>query len=173
MNYDAMIIIDMQNALIEANPYNGQKVIGNIKKVSEACRQKNIPIIYIRHDGGLGDELEKGSAGWQICKDIFPQSGDKIIDKRFNSAFRQTELEEHLQSLHAKRLIMCGMQTEYCMDVSCKVAFEKEYHITIPKDTTTTFDNDFASGEALAEYYEEKIWKNRYADVVSMEEIQI
>lgn len=52
---------------------------------------------------------------------------------------------------------MCGMQTEYCFDVSCKVAFEYGYEVTIPKDTTTTFDNDFTSGEKLARYYEEKI----------------
>ena len=64
------------------------------------------------------------------------------------------------------------MQTEYCFDVSCKVAFEYGYEVTIPKDTTTTFDNDFTSGEKLARYYEEKIWNHRYANVLSIDEIR-
>ncbi len=37
------------------------------------------------------------------------------------------------------------------MDVTCKVAFEYEYEVTIPQSTTTTFDNVFASGKDLSE----------------------
>ena len=63
------------------------------------------------------------------------------------------------------------MQTEYCIDVSCKVAFEYGYHVTIPQATTTTFDNAFSSGKALSEYYENKIWDNRYAQVAPIEQL--
>lgn len=171
MNYDAMIIIDMQTALVEAHPYNEKVILENIKKITEACRRNNIPIIYVCHDGGIGDELEKGCSGWEIHNEISPKDGDKIIDKQFNSAFRRTDLHQYLQSLHAKHLIMCGMQTEYCFDVSCKVAFEKEYIVTIPKESTTTFDNDFASAKDLSNYYEEKIWNNRYANVIPVKEV--
>ena len=60
MNYDAMIIIDMQTALINEHPFNERKVISNIQELISLCRMQNIPLIYIRHDGGTGDELEKG-----------------------------------------------------------------------------------------------------------------
>lgn len=171
MAYDALIIIDMQTALIQGHPYNEIKVIDNIKRLIHSCRQNAIPVIYVRHDGGKGDELEKGTKGWQIYSEIAPLEGEKVIDKNYNSAFRHTDLHKHLQTLGAKHIIMCGMQTEYCFDVSCKVAFEYGYKVTIAKDTTTTFDNAFATGEALAKYYEEKIWHNRYAQVVSIEEV--
>lgn len=171
MVYDAMIVVDMQRALVEAHPYNEKTVIENIKKLIETCRKNGIPVIYIRHDGGVGDELEMGTGGWQICGDIAPEAGEKVIDKKFNSAFRRTELHSYLQSLQAKHIIMCGMQTEYCLDASCKVAFELEYHVTIPRDTTTTFDNEFAAAKELSRYYEDKIWNHRYANVLWVEEI--
>lgn len=171
MKYDAMIVIDIQTALIEAHPYHEDIVLGNIKKVIAACRTNHVPVIYVRHDGGVGDELEKGCPGWEIYKDIAPQRGEKVIDKKFNSIFRQTGLHEYLQSAGVKNLILCGMQTEYCFDVSCKVAFEKEYQVTVPKDSTTTFDTELASAKDLTEYFEEKIWNHRYASVLPIEEI--
>ncbi|MBE6024444.1 MAG: cysteine hydrolase [Cellulosilyticum sp.] len=171
MTYDALIIIDMQTALIEGHPYNETKVVENIKSLITSCRQREVPVIYVRHDGGVGDELEKGTKGWEVFSKIAPLEGEKIFDKNYNSAFRHTGLHEYLQEIGAKQIIMCGMQTEYCFDVSCKVAFEYGYQVTIVKDTTTTFDNAFATGEALSKYYEEKIWHNRYAQVVSIEEV--
>lgn len=171
MTYDALIIIDMQTALVQEHPYNEERVIENIKALLALFREKKIPVIYIRHDGGKGDELEKGTKGWEIYSEIKPLEGEKIFDKNYNSAFRQTGLHEYLQEIGAKHIVMCGMQTEYCFDVSCKVAFEYGYQVTIAKDTTTTFDNAFATGEALAKYYEDKIWNNRYAQVVSIEEL--
>ena len=171
MNYDALMIVDMQTALVETEPYNRAAVIENIKALLDACRKKELPIIYIQHDGGTGDELEHGSIGWTIYKDIAPMPDEKIFEKEYNSAFRKTGLHEYLQETGVKNLILCGMQTEYCLDVTCKVAFEYEYEVTIPQSTTTTFDNAFASGKDLAEYYENKIWNNRYAKVISLEQV--
>ena len=170
MNYDAMIIIDMQTALVEEHPYNETAVIQNIKNLRQACREKKIPVIYVQHDGGAGDELEHGGSGWEICGELAPLPGEMVFEKHYNSAFRGTGLNEHLKKLHAKNIILCGMQTEYCLDVSCKVAFEYGYNVTIPQSTTTTFDNAFASGKALSEHYENKIWNNRYARVISLEQ---
>lgn len=171
MKYDALLIIDVQTALIEECPFDEKMIISNIKRIMNTFREKNIPIIYVRHDGGKGDELEKGSRGWQIYDEITPEDNDKIIDKKYNSAFRQTELNQYLQAINARNIIICGMQTEYCIDATCKVAFEMGYHVTIPKKATTTYDNDFAKAEDLLEYYEEKIWNNRYAQILSVDEI--
>lgn len=171
MKYDAIIIIDMQTALVEAHPYNEVSIIENIKSLLSVVRQYQVPVIYIRHDGGKGDELELGCDGWQIYKEIAPLSHEKIFEKQYNSAFRKTGLREYLNSFHAKSLILCGMQTEYCFDATCKIAFEYEYEVTIPQGTTTTFDNELAIGKDLVEYYENKIWNNRYAKVIPVVQI--
>lgn len=171
MNYDALIIVDMQTALVEAEPYNKAAVVENIKALLDSCRKRGIPVIYVQHDGGNGDELEHGSSGWTIYKDIAPLPDEKIFEKQYNSAFRKTGLHEYLREKGVRNIILCGMQTEYCLDATCKVAFEYEYEVTIPHSTTTTFDNAFASGKELTGYYENKIWNNRYAKIVGMEHI--
>jgi len=170
MNYDALIIIDMQTALVKAGPYNGKVVVANISKLLHACRTRKIPVLYIQHDGGADDDLEHGSTGWKIYNEIAPLPDEKVFEKHYNSAFRKTGLREYLDKIGAANIILCGMQTEYCFDVSCKVAFEYEYKVTVPQATTTTFDNAFASGKDLSEYYENRIWNNRYARVISMEQ---
>lgn len=169
MMYEALLVVDMQNALICDNPYNKEVIIQNIRQLLEACRNKQIPVIYVRHEDN--DTLQRGSDGWRICPEIEPLEGEQTIEKRYNSAFRNTELHSYLQSIHAKKLIICGMQTEYCVDTTCKVAFEMGYEITIPTDTTTTFDNGSFSGKELCRFYEENIWDQRFAKVVSVEEI--
>ena len=171
MNYKVLIIVDMQSALVEAEPYNRAVVVENIKTLLTACRKREIPIIYIQHDGGAGDELEHGSIGWNIYQEIASLPNEKVFEKHYNSAFRGTGLREYLNKIGAKNIILCGMQTEYCLDATCKVAFEYDYEVTIPQSTTTTFDNAFASGKDLSEYYENQIWNNRYAQVVSMKQV--
>lgn len=61
---------------------------------------------------------------------------------------------------------MCGMQTEFCFDVSVKVAFELGYDVTVPREAVTTFDSGFAPGEVLTAYFEDRIWDGRYARVL-------
>ncbi|MDK2966455.1 MAG: hypothetical protein PWP53_2067 [Lacrimispora sp.] len=95
--------------------------------------------------------MDRGSLGWTIYKDIAPLPDEKIFEKQYNSAFRKTGLHEYLQEKGIKKIILCEIQTEYCLDVTCKVAFEYEYEVTIPQSTTTTFDNVFASGKDLSE----------------------
>jgi len=62
-----------------------------------------------------------------------PQNTDKIIDKKYNSVFGKTELHQYLQAIDASNIILCGMQTEYCIDATCKAAFEMDYNVTIPR----------------------------------------
>lgn len=122
-------------------------------------------MVYVLHDGGAGDELERGTDGWQAYAAVAPQGGEPCVSKRFNSAFRRTGLHEMLRSLGAKRIVMCGMQTEFCFDVSVKVAFELGYDVTVPREAVTTFDSEFATGDALTAYFEDRIWDGRFAQV--------
>lgn len=171
MNYDALLVIDMQTALIEDGPDSAAVVVARIKDLIAACRAASIPVIYIRHDGGPRDELEPNTPGWQIYQALAPLDGEKIFDKKYNSAFRQTGLHDYLQALSVQKLLLCGMQTEFCFDVSCKVAFELGYTVTIPQGTVTTFSSDFCSGDKLTRYFEDKIWNHRYAEVFPLSDL--
>ena len=68
-------------------------------------------------------------------------------------------------------IILVGLQTEYCIDTTCKSAFEFGYKIIIPEETNTTFDNEYLSGEKLYEFYNYKIWNKRFANVIPVEDV--
>jgi nicotinamidase-related amidase len=167
----ALIIIDFQTALIKDKPYNIKKVTKNIQALIQFCNEKEIEIIYIRHNDGNHGDLKYGSKGWQIDKSIEPQNGEKIFDKEHNSAFKDTGLKEYLDQKNIKKLILAGMQTEYCFDTTCKVAFEFGYEIILPEDANTTFDNEYLDAKSLYEFYMYKLWNNRFGEVLHFDDL--
>ena len=171
--YDALIIVDMQTALLAGHPWREAQVTQNIRLLLQSCRNTGTPVIYVRHDGGKGDELERGTDGWQIDAALTPQQGAPVFDKQYNSAFLGTGLTAYLREAGIHRFILCGMQSEYCIDATCKAAVEHGFQVTIAQGTTTTFDNDFLTAAQCCRYFEEKIWAGRYADVLPLEKVLI
>ncbi|AKN31439.1 amidase [Clostridium carboxidivorans P7] len=166
-----LMVVDVQNALIEKHPYNEKGVIENIKKLVSTARDNKKEVIYVRHDDGKGTELEKGTDGWQIYDEIAPNSDELIFEKQYNSAFHKTELKKYLESKKIDTIILMGLQTEYCIDATCKSAFDCGYKIIIPEETNSTLDNEYLSGEKLYEFYNYKIWNNRFANVIPVDEV--
>lgn len=62
----ALLVVDMQNALVSAKPYAAEEVIRNIKTLIKTCRENNAEVIFVQHNGEIGDELEPNSDGWQV-----------------------------------------------------------------------------------------------------------
>jgi nicotinamidase-related amidase len=170
MSNIVLLVVDVQNALIHAHPYNEHRVIENIKKLLLVARANEKEVLYVRHDDGEGTEFENGTYGWQIYGEISPENDELIFEKHYNSAFHKTNLKEHLDSRNIDTIVLVGLQTEYCIDATCKGAFDRGYKVIIPEETNTTFGNEYLSGEKLYEFYNYKIWNRRFADVVSVEE---
>ena len=166
----ALLVIDVQQAMIDEHPASMDAFMLNLKMLIDTAHKNNTEVIYVRHDGGEGDVLAFGTPGWQLEKSLTPRADERVFDKRFGSAFRQTGLQDYLTHQGISRLVVCGMQTEYCIDTSVKVAFEHGYEVIIPSGATTTYANPFLSGEKLVYYYERMIWNEPLARVVDMEE---
>lgn len=172
MEKTALLVVDVQTALIAEHPYREKETVETIREIISWCRNHQIEVIYARHDGGTGDELERNAPGWQIYGPVAPAAGEAVFDKQYNSAFRETGLRDYLDRKGIRRLILTGMQTEYCIDATCKVAFEFGYHVVVPEGATTTVGNSFLSGGELCAFYTEKIWNRRFADLVPMERLK-
>lgn len=171
MSNSALLVVDVQTALIKEHPYNEEIVIGNIKRLISVARDSNIEVLYVRHDDGIGEELEHGTDGWQIYNELTPIQDEKVFEKKYNSAFFKTGLKEYLDTKKIDTIILTGLQTEYCIDATLKSAFDNGYNVIIPEQTNTTFDNEYLSGQKLYEYYNFKIWNNRFAKVLSVDEV--
>ena len=171
MKNTVLLVVDIQNTLLNEHPYKAQEFIKNINKLLQAARNSGMEVIFVRHDDGNNSEREYGSDGWQISPEVSPEAGERIFDKNFSSSFRQTGLRKYLDGRGVRNIVLCGMQTNYCIDTTCRVAFEFGYNVIIPASATTTFDNSLSTAEKLIEYFENKLWNKRFAEVLPMEQV--
>ncbi len=165
----ALLVIDIQQALIDEHPANEELFLKRVDELIQAAHASGKEVIYVRHDGGAGDLLEQGSPGWRLNRSLSPSVQERIFEKRYPSSFKDTGLKDYLLERGIQRLVICGMQTEYCIDSSVKAAFEHGFSVVIPSGATTTYSNPFLSGEQMISYYETMIWQLPIAEVVSMQ----
>ncbi|MDO4667813.1 MAG: cysteine hydrolase family protein [Streptococcus sp.] len=163
----ALLVIDVQNGLMDANPYQSAIFLDKLKKNIRLAREYDIEIIYVRHNS---QEFEKGTRAWEIVPSIAPLKTDIIIDKTYNSAFKETNLDQYLTDNKISRLILTGMLTNYCIDTTVKVAFELNYKVCVIEGGSTTFDDERIAAADLIEHYE-NIWADNFALVDYFENI--
>lgn len=162
----AFIIIDVQNILVETG-FETEKLLEKIAYLQDQARSKNIEIIYVQH---IENPEAQTSKDWQLSAFLNRKPDEKIFQKKYNSIFKETGLKEYLDQQGIEQLVLCGMQTEYCVDTSVKVGFEYGYKLVIPEGAVTTFDGEDIPAETLNEFYE-NIWEERFADVLDYKTI--
>ena len=154
----AFIIIDVQNILVETG-FETEKLLEKIAYLQDQARKE-----HIETPEALTSE------DWQLSPLLKRQENEKVFQKRYNSMFKETGLKEYLDQQGIEQLVLCGMQTEYCVDTSVKVGFEYGYKLVIPEGAVTTFDGEDIPAETLNKFYE-NIWAERFADVLDYKSI--
>lgn len=163
-----LLVIDTQTLITNESLYQFELFVSSVTKLITAARTNHVEVIYIRHDDGPGCELTKGVAGYEIYNEFQPAAHEKIFDKTVNSAFKNTGLLEYLREKSETHLIITGIQTDYCIDANVKGAFEHGFHVIVPSFSNTTVDNKYMTGENSYRYYNEFMWKGRYAECISV-----
>jgi len=171
MKKTALLIIDVQSGLIKSGIYNSENLIKNLKLLKVKAEKNSIETIYVIHDDGKGSELEYGTPSWEIYEEIKPYSGEKIFNKKYNSAFKETGLKEYLNGKGVERLVISGLQAEYCINFSLIAALEYGYEIIIPVESISTCDGPKFSAMEINDFYYNVIWKDRVGKVLDIEEI--
>lgn len=120
----ALIVIDVQIGMFsEHDPvHNTEPLIENITMLMEKARSNGTPIIYVQHNARPGKPLEAGTPGWKIHPKIYPLDGDVIIQKNTPDSFLETNLHNELLFRDIKKIILTGIQTELCVDTTCRRA---------------------------------------------------
>ncbi|NME35137.1 MULTISPECIES: cysteine hydrolase family protein [Fusobacterium] len=165
-----LLVVDTQKLLVNKNLYNFESFIENIKKLINIARENKKEIVYIIHDDGADSELTQGKIGFEIYEEFKSKDKEKIFIKTVNSAFKDTGLKEYLKDKNEKEIIVVGLQTDKCIDATIKSGFENNFKIYFTKETNSTVDNEYLSGEKTVKYYNNFIWNNRYGKLISMEE---
>jgi len=155
MSDTAFLIIDMQvGNFSDPNPvYKGNELLAKVKSLIAKARSAQIPIIYIQNSGGKGDPDEYGTPGWEIHPIIQSAEGDMVIQKQTPDAFHETRLHDELKPREIKRLIIVGLQTEYCIDTTCRRAFTLGYEVTLVRDAHSTWDSSLLKAQEIITHH--------------------
>ncbi|HEY0120480.1 MAG TPA: isochorismatase family protein [Rhizobium sp.] len=149
----ALLSIDLQNEYRADGTYpceNYEIILGNARALMSTARASAVPVIHVQAwveaderqnyallNEKLDDDLRSavaGSPGAEICEEVAPVSGEVVIQKRWPSAFMQTDLETQLKQLGIENLIVVGVWTDSCVRGSVFDAIYKGYRTWLVKD---------------------------------------
>lgn len=167
----ALLVVDVQQALIESRPAKGGQLLCTIGALLRSFRKAGRPVLFVRHEDGPGTPLAYGAPGWQIARAAAPIQGERVFDKKYNSAFLHTGLGPYLRRQGVTTLVIVGMQTEYCIDATIKSAFEQGFQVVLPIGGITTFRNGGLPARKINRLFYRHIWQGRYGRVLPAGEI--
>lgn len=171
----ALLIIDMQLMPFLWKNYGGkeiyneQKLLDNTQKLIEKARICEVPVYYILFTEQEGSMRAKNQPLWQVHPQIAPKEKDRIIVKYHADSFFETDLHALLQKDGITDIIVCGVQTEFCVDTTIRSAFSYGYHSTLAMDAHSTFDSELLKAEAIISHHNSIL--TQFTDIITTDDI--
>jgi nicotinamidase-related amidase len=151
----ALLVIDVQTGMFdESNPvFQGELFLLKLAEFISAARVEGTHIVYIQHNAREGRLLETGKPGWKIHPEVSPQSMDIIVQKNTPDAFHNTNLQNELTLRGINELLIAGIQTEVCVDTTCRRAYSLGYEVTLISDLHSTWDSENISATQIIDHH--------------------
>jgi nicotinamidase-related amidase len=170
----ALLIIDVQSAFFDKKygvyVYRGKECLSRIKGLIIRARKAGVPVIYVQHDGDKGTPFEPRKSGWPIHAAIAPRQGELVIHKRTPDSFYGTTLQAELESRGIRRLIIAGIQSDWCVDTTVRRAYSLEYDVTVVEDAHTTHDMKILKAPQIIAHHN-SIFGGRFAKLKKADDI--
>jgi nicotinamidase-related amidase len=150
----ALLVIDVQQGLCEGEfaAFEAHVLIKRINMLAKKARAVKAPVIWVHHEEAEG-LLQHGSAGWQLAKGLETDPKDILLRKTTSDSFLRTGLERLLKVHEVQTLVVCGLQTEYCVDTSTRRALALGYPVVLVSDAHSTLDNEHLTAAQIIAHH--------------------
>ena len=154
----ALLIIDVQQVLCSGKyaAYDVEGVIERINLVSRKVRAAGGPVIVIQHET-RGGVMDYGSAGWKLSPGLETQEEDILLRKTATDSFHRTELHDMLQAHGVTDLVICGLQSDFCVDTTTRRALALGYPVVLVSDGHSTVDNRVLTAAQISAHHNETL----------------
>ena len=146
----ALLIVDVQQALCsgEYECFEIKRVIKTINELSARARVAGVPVVLIQHEE-TGSPLAHNAVGWQLAEGLQTSPKDHRVRKTTGDSFYQTNLQKLLPKEDFERLVICGLQTDYCVNATVRQALKLGYDVVLASDAHSTVDNGNLTAEDI------------------------
>ena len=150
---EALLVITVQEGFFmnPNNPvYNEAELTPNINLLVDNFRKLDKPIIFIHH---IDEDLVEDTKPWEVYSKLHSKPEDIHLNKTTPDSFYKTDLSKVLKEHNIGSIVIVGLQTDYCIDTTCKSAFGKEIPTTLVSDAHSTYDNSLMTADKIIEYH--------------------
>ena len=134
-------------------------MIDRINIVIHKARSADVPIIFIQHDSRNG-LLKSGSESWQLAQGLNAvesldavDGDDYFVEKQATDSFHQTRLQMVLKDLGVNHLVICGLQSDFCVDTTTRRALALGYQVTLVSDGHSSLDNPVLTAKQISDHH--------------------
>ncbi len=170
----ALVVIDVQQGMFQIPDFHlhdGEGTVERIAALIARARESGTPIFFVQHDGGPDHPFHPGKPGFAFHEKLTPRPGDDVTVKHRGSAFHGTDFDAKLRAAGIDTLIVCGMQSEYCVDSAVRGAVERGYRVVLVADGHTTADTKVLPAQQIAAH-ENQTLDGSYAQVTPAKDVR-
>lgn len=177
----ALLVIDLINAFTDPDSGLGSDVTSVIAQTSsllETFRDLNLPRYFttVGYEESYGDagvfvekipalkELRLGTDRVAVDERVAPEDDERVILKKYASAFFGTDLETELTTNRVDTLVLTGVTTSGCIRATAIDGLQHGYRTIVPADAV----GDRADGPHEANLFD---IDQKYGDVVSTDAV--
>ena len=145
-----LIVVDMINDFVtgKLGSDRARNIVPNVVALIKKAHKLGVPVIYLRDAHNTtdkemsiwGEHAMKGSKGSEIIPELQPEKNDIVIEKKWYSAFVDTQLPEILKQMNADTLIFIGVSTDICVQNNVAHAYFSGYKTIVAGDCTASID---------------------------------
>jgi nicotinamidase-related amidase len=150
----ALVLIDLQNGIVsrETKPYPASEVVLRSRKLADAFRAKNAPVVYVRvvmsdilslpADEAMNLPKDLPNHLSEIAESAGMQEGDLLVSKRHWGAFAGTELERELRSRGVETVVLAGIATNMGVESTLRQGTGLGFAFITVEDACSTFSQE-------------------------------
>jgi nicotinamidase-related amidase len=151
----ALLVIDIQRGAFDGMrcpPIDRPaELVANASLLVAAAREAGSTVVFVQHCDEPGAPFEVGTPHWELHEHLAPKPGETVLKKYASSSFENTNLGDMLQRLAIKDVILCGLQSEFCVRNTGNGALDLGYTVRIAQDGHSTWPSEGKSSEMISE----------------------
>ncbi len=142
----ALLLIDAQKGVNVLGHWGGPTGRRNnpdaeaqMARLLQVWRERNLPVIYTRHDSReAASPLKLSLPTGEMIDGFEPAPGEIVIRKDVNSAFVGTDLELRMRQHGITRLVIVGFFTNFCVETTTRMSGNMGYDTYLVPDACAT-----------------------------------